>query len=765
MCNANKNQLINEIKRFDVHDHICLIYETQEERLDSVIPFLKNGLTRKEKCIYITDNNTTSAILRVLEVEGIDADSVCKSGALEIVDWHTLYLEKEYFDPENVLNFLKESIEAAKSGRFSALRVAIEMTWIPGNIGDCRKVVEYESRFNHFFKNNDVLAICMYNLLHFSPEILADVIYTHHVILYGGNVCENFYYIPPDEFLGTGQGQYKLKRILHNILERKQVENQLKVLNESLEQHVIERTRELKEVNAKLQEKISEFKQAEERLRKLSTAVEQSPCTMLITDKNGIIEYVNPKFTQITGYSREEIIGKKPNILKSSKTLYEEYHGMWNTIMSGKEWYGEFCNKKKGGEFYWESTLISPIKNHEGTITHFVAVKEDITERKRIEETLTQSSRLQALGVMVAGIAHQFNNILTIISGNVQLLTDSYEDHENMMQRLRVIRQVAVDGAKIIHRMTEFTKINCDSSQFIPVNIGDLIKHAVDFSKPRWKDMAQASGISYKICIENIEELPLISGNPTELREVLINIINNALDAMSQGGTLSFRTWKDSGAVFVSITDTGVGMSDDIRLKVFDPFFTTKGVKGTGLGLSVAYSIIKRHGGKIKVESQMGKGSTFILEIPIIRQSNHITSNHLLEKMPVHKYHILIVDDEPEICDFLKSFLVKKEYVVTCTTNGTEAVLLITKCDFDLVLCDLCMPDISGWEILRSVKNSGKKTKFGLVTGWNNLLNTLSNTSSDVIPDFAIYKPIELPVLLKHVQDALSLKRDNTPDR
>ena len=364
-------------------------------------------------------------------------------------------------------------------------------------------------------------------------------------------------------------------------------------------------------------------KQAVERIRKLSSIVEQSSCMIMITDTKGNIKYVNPKFTQFTGYTSEEMIGKNLHFLKSGEMSPEVYKELWGMIMSGREWRGEFCSKKKNGEPYWEYAFISPIKDVEGIINHFVAVKADITEWKQMGERLLQSEKLKALRVITSGISHEFGNILAVISGNVQLLKEDYKDYKDdkeLMDKLSIIRESIDNGAEIIRMMNEFIKVKEDNrSGFVALDIRDLIKQVIDSTLPEWKNMAlaQAEGITYHIDREGLKEVPALPGNPSELREVFVNLMNNALDAMPDGGRISFHTWKKEENIFISISDTGKGMSEEVQKQIFEPFFTTKRPKGTGLSMSVAYSIITRHGGNIDVESEVGKGSTFTIRLPI----------------------------------------------------------------------------------------------------------------------------------------------------
>ncbi|HCN20613.1 MAG: hypothetical protein A3C38_04405 [Planctomycetes bacterium RIFCSPHIGHO2_02_FULL_50_42] len=501
----------------------------------------------------------------------------------------------------------------------------------------------------------------------------------------------------------------------------------------------------------------SESKRLKKELHKLSYALEQSPAMIMITDSKGNIEYVNPMFTQLTGYTSEDVIGKNARILKSGETPPEEYERLWKTVTSGDKWRGEFCNRKKNGSLYWEEASILPIKDVEGVITNFLAVKKDVTERRHMEEVLLQAEKLKAMGEMVSGIAHEFNNILAIILGNVQLLEDSYGDHGELTEGLRIIRRVTFDGTETIRRMQEFTKVERTPSRFKPVDLRELIKQVVIFSRPRWKDMAQSKRIAYKIDLEGLRSTPPVLGSPHELREVLINIINNALDAMPTGGHLSFRTWESNDAVFASISDSGTGMSKDVQKRLFDPFFTTKGPEGTGLGMSVAYGIVKRHGGKIDVESREGTGSTITLSFPKAAKTVHPrTSPKPVTVKRAKNYRILVIDDEKEIISFLDKFLSKEGHIVKAVDNGAEAMKLLKSEDFDLILCDLAMSGVSGWDVIDELETFDKRPRVGIITGWTDMPEVLRNKVPNV--DFVLNKPIDLHKLARIVQDMLDAR-------
>ena len=493
-------------------------------------------------------------------------------------------------------------------------------------------------------------------------------------------------------------------------------------------------------------------KQAEDQLRKLSQAIEQSPVIVLITDIKGKIEYVNSKFTQVTGYSLKEVVGKPSSILEYGKTSREVYKKLCNTITSGNEWRGEFCNKKKNGGLYWERASITPMKNSEGDVTHFIAVTEDITERKKMEEALLQSEKLKSIGTITTGISHEFNNILTIISGNVQMLEIIHKDIKLLMDPIHTIKCAVNDGVEITRRMLQFNRTEKDATKVALHDINDLLKQSIEFTMPRWKNMAQAKGINYYMDMDGIEDVPAVLCNSTELREVFINIILNALDAMPDGGRISFSTWSKDNTAFISISDTGEGMSDEVKKHIFDPFFTTKSPVGAGLGMSTAYGIIAKHDGNIEVESWVGKGSTFNLQLPIdVKTVGAEESSEPEQEIKSKSIHILVVDDTEEICNILNKFLSNCGHIVKTVKDGAEAIRLAKIDDYDLVLCDLAMPRVYGYDVIQSLNKLKKRPKIGIITGWNEKFNPMKGEEFKV--DFVLQKPFGFSELTRLIND------------
>jgi signal transduction histidine kinase len=381
-------------------------------------------------------------------------------------------------------------------------------------------------------------------------------------------------------------------------------------------------------------------------------------------------------------------------------------------------------------------------------------------EKEKLEKQLAQSEKLRALGEMASGVAHDFNNILGVILGHIELLMLHPKDSEEVLKRLAIMKKAALDGAETVRRIQEFARLQPDQESLCPVDINEIVKEALDFTKIRWEDEAQAKGIIYQIETENLGEVLPIRGNPSELKEVVVNIIINALDAMPRGGTLSFTTSTQGDSVVISISDSGIGMSPEVKNRVFDPFFTTKGVEGTGLGMSISYGIITRHGGTITIDSKVGKGTTFIIKLPVNLEgvTKKVDAKPILATKT--KANVLVIDDNKDVLNIMAEILVLEGHRVVIAENGSKGLKSFREGNFDLVFCDLGMPEMSGWKVARAVREldrqRGQKTYFALITGWGTQLDPKEIEESGV--DLVVAKPIKMDKLLDLVSEVMEMK-------
>ena len=505
-----------------------------------------------------------------------------------------------------------------------------------------------------------------------------------------------------------------------------------------------------------------ELEMQNEELRKSSNELEDSrdrysrlydfaPIGYLTISEKGLILEANLTFALMLGMERGSLIKKQLStfITREDKDIFYLYHKQ--VLITKKQ---EMCElrmmKKDGKQFHaqLESEIVLDHNDHQCRI-----IVSDITERKKMEEALIQSEKLKSLGILTAGISHEFNNLLAVILGSAELLDAGFEDDQELKKGLSAIIKASDDGAEIVKGLLSYVKSQeKDISEFIFFDIRPLLIEAINFTTLRWKNMAQAKGIDYKIDREGMREIPEVLCNTTELREVFTNIINNALDAMPDGGRLSFSTSSNEDTVFICISDTGIGMSEDVKKNIFDPFFTTRRPLGTGLGLSISYGIITRHGGKIEVESEDGKGTAFNLSLPIRKDIvQKVVPPEPDRRVAVRKLRILVVDDNEDVCEIMYGVLARGGHDVKTVGDGVEAIALAGKEEYDLVLCDLLMPKIHGYDVIKAIKRLDKIPKIGIMTGWNEKLKPMGGEDYKV--DFILKKPFKHAELAKHINE------------
>jgi signal transduction histidine kinase len=390
----------------------------------------------------------------------------------------------------------------------------------------------------------------------------------------------------------------------------------------------------------------------------------------------------------------------------------------------------------------------------------FSDLKKTLSELKQAQDQIIQAEKLRAMGEMASGVAHDFNNVLAAILGNIQLLLHSFDHYgpNEIRERLKTIEKASKDGAETVRRIQDFTGRRRDK-EFIPLFLNDIVNEVAAITEPRWKDQAQKKEIHIEL-IKHLGEVSPILGNPSELREVLTNILFNAVDAMPQGGKIIFSTQPHSeGWVELRIADTGIGMTEEVKRRIFDPFFTTKGVTSSGLGMSVSYGIIKRHGGEILIESELGKGTTFILHLPIGFGEEIKEAKEKTEKKPpgvTRPARILVIDDEAAVRDILSRMLRTKGHQVDVAEDGDKGIERFKEDPFDLVFTDLGMPKMSGWEVGKALKELDPKIPVVMITGWGMELDRGKMSESGI--DLIISKPFNFDQVSELVYEAMELK-------
>jgi len=398
---------------------------------------------------------------------------------------------------------------------------------------------------------------------------------------------------------------------------------------------------------------------------------------------------------------------------------------------------------------------VAQAENHVKELSHYIA------EQERIREQFSQMEKLSALGELASGVAHDFNNTLAGILGRAQLLLRT-NDPEKIKRGLEIIVKTAEDGAKTVKRIQDFARQRRDHN-FELISIDQILLDASEITRPRWKNCAEASNIHITVELL-IGSNAMVMGDDSELREVLVNMVFNAIDAMPEGGTLTLSTETVDESVVIKVLDTGVGMYPEVRSRIFDPFFTTKGKAGLGLGLAVSFGIIRRHGGNIEVESQYAKGTEFRITLPLAKIAEQSVKQveaaaPILPSQPPPgiqtgsrlRTKLLVVDDEDFVRDLLGEILEGEQCDVYLAADGTQALAAFKEMEFDGVFTDVGMPGMSGWELAREIRQINNQIPIAVITGWGEAVGSHEQKAAGV--DWIVAKPFTADRIAELVRD------------
>ncbi|MDD4870934.1 MAG: PAS domain S-box protein [Kiritimatiellae bacterium] len=484
-------------------------------------------------------------------------------------------------------------------------------------------------------------------------------------------------------------------------------------------------------------EDITDQKVSMEALSRLFAAVNAADESIIITDNTGSIQYVNPCFEKMTGYTSDEITGKHIRTLKSGKHDAKYYENLWATISAGKVWRGHFTNRKKDGTLFEEEAVISPVFDESGNITHFVAVKRDVTQEVMLEKQLLQSQKMEAVGRLAGGVAHDFTNMLTVIIQHANMAQQKLPAGSDIKLHLDEILEASDRVAGLTSQLLAFS-----NKTTISLRVMDLNKAVLGIEEM----LRRTVGEDIHLTIHTTNEPIYVKIDPTQIEQVIVHMAVNSKDAMTNGGQLTVEAshihLTKAEAVqlqnghteenrlagdfaLLSVSDTGCGMSEDIRSRVFEPFFTTKGTAtSTGLGLSTVYGIIKRHGGHVTVYSNVNRGTTFTIYFPIadapVKGTESITVN---EVIPRGSETILVAEDNPVIRKVLVGILMQLGYNILEAENGKQSIHLAEhhKKPIQLLMTDIIMPEMDGKTLAEKIKTLRPETKVLFASGYPEL--------------------------------------------
>lgn len=539
--------------------------------------------------------------------------------------------------------------------------------------------------------------------------------------------------------------------------------------------------RELREAESRRQRQSAEqaLEQWRRRTESILEAAGEGICGL---DSNGVINFINPRGAKLVGWEADELIGKP---------LHETVH---HSRADGTPFLKQDCSlcaSLRDGLAHWmddevfwrKDGTVVPIEytcmplQEDQKIIGAVLTFQDITERKDAESDLrevnrrlegslvelrcaqqqiVEQERLQAMGGMSGGVAHDFNNALSKILGLTELLLTSQEklrNTETVRDHLRMINGISRDTVRVVQRLHEFHRPRRDTEQFKVIDLNDILEQTISLTEPKWRRETQARGASIHL---QMQLQPKVSAyaDETELREVFTNLIFNAVDAMPQGGAITVRTRIDELQAIVEISDTGEGMSEEVRRRCFEPFFTTRSDSRTGLGLASAYGIIQRHCGEIQIRSEVGKGSTFTVRLPVCASESRQPPVIETPVAPKNRsLRVLVVEDEPMVRGIEVEYLTADGHSVETAADGCEGLSKFRAGKFDLVVVDRAMPEVNGDQLTDAIKELNPEMPVILLTGFT---ETLGNEHKQPQADLILAKPFSHASLCNAVGKAMA---------
>ncbi len=473
---------------------------------------------------------------------------------------------------------------------------------------------------------------------------------------------------------------------------------------------------------------------AEQANKLLATAVEQGAEAILITDLDGTIQYVNPSFERITGYSADEALGRNPGMLSSGKHDGEFFRQMWAALKRGEVWTGHFINKRKDGTLYRQNATISPVRGASGEIVNYVCAARDVTREVELEEQLRQSQKMEAIGQLAGGVAHDFNNLLTAIMGNSEMLMSHMDPEDPRLADLDEIRQAGARAAGLTRQLLAFSR-----RQLMEPVMLDLNSVVENVSKM----IQRLIGEQIELVTTLDADLGRVNADPGQIEQVVLNLAVNARDAMPEGGKLLVETVnaeldpeyvgvhspvQPGQYVMLAISDTGAGMDEETRARIFEPFFTTKeSGKGTGLGLSTVYGIVKQSNGYIWVYSEPGQGTAFKVYLPRVEVAAKPARKRAKPRGGRAYYDVeatetaLLVEDDSSVRAVVRKTLEASGYTVVEARNAAEAAQQARDYEgpIDFLITDLIMPETSGRDLAQTVTALRPSVKVLYMSGYS----------------------------------------------
>lgn len=466
---------------------------------------------------------------------------------------------------------------------------------------------------------------------------------------------------------------------------------------------------------------LRDLRSAEAQVSRLVLAVESAYEGIVITELDGTISYANPAFERLTGYSRKELLGQKPRLFRSGKTAPETYTSLWRTLHNGEIWRGQFHNRRKDGTEYIQETTVSPVRDTQGRTVNYLSVAWDVTRERELEQQLFQSQKLQTVGQLAGGIAHDLNNVLQVVQSSAELALRGPDGHDYAKKKLNDILAISKRGASIIAQLLTFSRVRSDHPQLVSIN--EAITDAV-----RLLRRLLPENIAMELRLE--KGLALVEADPVKISQVLFNLTVNARDAMPKGGVVTVSTRMverspEAVGSFVELTveDTGTGIPEEIRDKIFDPFFTTKEAgRGTGLGLSTVSQIVRLSQGSIHVTSKVGRGTKFHIYYPAAAPGSHQpimeVGSPVTNELPlISADSVMVCEDDEAVRSALSEYLEMMGYDVIACDNSVQALQVAEQQTPEVLITDIIMPGKDGIHLAQELRKRCPNMKVILMSG------------------------------------------------
>lgn len=529
----------------------------------------------------------------------------------------------------------------------------------------------------------------------------------------------------------------------------------LKLYNERLVQKLDQRSQSLAR-------QVEELQQAETRLRLKSFALDAAANGILIMDRLGVIEWANLAYLEITGFESREILGSRPRFLESGTQKADDQQLMWTTVSSGQVWRGEIQDRHKSGMPRLFQTAISPVRGDGGDITHFIGIMQDITEQRRIESELLQSQKMEALGRLAGGVAHDFNNMLNVILINSEISLETQDLPELARRRILEIKAAAERSADLTRQLLAFSRKQAAQPRRLDLN------EAVEENRKMLNRMIERD---IELVLHPGPDLRAVFIDPSQVSQMLTNLVVNSRDALPGAGSISIETRnvlvEDSSALIfgglapgnyvqLTVSDTGCGMDAFTLGHIFEPFFTTKGEgKGTGLGLSMVYGIIKQNGGAVSVYSNPGLGTSFKIYLPAFDSEGAFPDSAAEESVRGGDETILIAEDEKPMLDVMRLVLEEKGYKVLAASNPLDTILLASRHEgpIHLLITDVVMPGMNGKELQQRILEARTGFKVLFISGYTG--DILAKRGLMREETHFLQKPFRIKDLLGKVREVL----------